>query len=326
MKTYAVIGDLHLGKLSSIIPDHLARQINSLNEILFKVMRMGIEEVVLLGDVLDKPNPDASIMVELIRLFRDHKDLRFHWLTGNHDRHSAVLSSIDILMTIFDANGPRIVADPEYINGVAWLPYPYDDPRDCHTAFAHVDRPGALYENGYRVKGKRIDDGRCRWIIGHIHRAQRVGNNIWYPGTPWQLSFGDRVRDRYWVVIKGKTCAPKKVPIRAPYTLMDVHAQSDQDLSRISVYHERTPDCWIRIRLADDLVLPHNWLADHPRCSPAISSKRGELASKLESLANQHRMKVDLLHGLDEFLKAKGIKGRLNKWAMKVARKAVQTM
>ena len=322
MATYAVIGDLHLGKLTSIVPDHLDRQMRSLHEILSKVRRMGIEEVVLLGDVLDKPNPDAAVMVALIQLFQDHQHLKFHWLTGNHDRHSAVLSSIDILSTIFDHdNGPRIVADPEYIDGVAWLPYPHDDPRDCHTAFAHVDRPGALYENGYRVKGQRIDDGQCRWVIGHIHRAQRVGHNVWYPGTPWQLSFSDRVRDRYWVVVEGKTTPPKKVAIRVPYTLMDVPARSERDLGRISRHHARHPDCWIRMRLADDLVLPHNWLADHPRCSPAISGKKhAELATRAESSAVRD---VDLMRGLEDFLKARGIKGRLNQWAMKVAREAV---
>jgi DNA repair exonuclease SbcCD nuclease subunit len=60
--------------------------------------------------------------------------------------------------------------------------------------FCHQTFDGSQLENGfYAPEGANPDCVKhlSRVIVGHIHSSQSVGENIWYPGTPFQQSFSE---------------------------------------------------------------------------------------------------------------------------------------
>ncbi|HKT21748.1 MAG TPA: metallophosphoesterase, partial [Nitrososphaerales archaeon] len=60
--------------------------------------------------------------------------------------------------------------------------------------FCHQSFNGAQFENGfYDPHGANPEcvAHLSRVVSGHVHTRQAVGENIWYPGTPFQQGFGE---------------------------------------------------------------------------------------------------------------------------------------
>lgn len=71
--------------------------------------------------------------------------------------------------------------------------------------FCHQSFNGAKFENGfYDPHGANPDSVNhlLRVISGHIHSRQSVGSNIYFPGTPFQQSFGEAGQEKGLVVVE----------------------------------------------------------------------------------------------------------------------------
>ena len=325
---WAVIGDLHLNKLRTLIPDHLERQQNTLHTILDQVQEQGLDNVVLLGDVFDVPNPATEVLLALLHFLNTYSNVHFTWLMGNHDRHSGNAAHMDLFVNLSELKhlpNLTVVTAPTKVGNVSWLPYPHKTPlAGTDLVFAHVDRPGAQYDNGMIVKGDEWDT-RHHWIIGHIHKPQRMGTHTYYTGTPYQLSFGE-VPNKHWahVTITGKgskfqmTYTPHAIP--PPYVLKPVTLTKMKHFAKVSQEHEKHSDTWFRLKVAKGLQIPNTFLRDHPRCSLAVNRSSTPETTKIEF--SDDALYINPLDGLVEYLASKGLNKKQIKWATKYAKKA----
>lgn len=70
--------------------------------------------------------------------------------------------------------------------------------------FCHQSFNGATFENGfYDPHGADPESVAhlAKVVSGHIHTRQSVGHNIYYPGTPFQQSFGEAGQEKGLVVV-----------------------------------------------------------------------------------------------------------------------------
>lgn len=91
--------------------------------------------------------------------------------------------------------------------------------------FCHQSFNGAKFENGfYDPHGADPDSvGHLAKVIsGHIHSRQSVGSNIYYPGTPFQQSFGEAGQEKGLVVmaigsdVEGKASVLESISLDMP--------------------------------------------------------------------------------------------------------------
>lgn len=123
-------------------------------------------------------------------------------LTGNHDMNSdATSSALTVHKNVCELiDTPKIIATL----GCGFMPFIRENNRFSEEAlslyskgvkliFCHAEFNGAQYENGfYAPHGIELDKfpADLQFISGHIHTAQ-LFKNVWYPGTPRQLTRSD---------------------------------------------------------------------------------------------------------------------------------------
>ena len=267
----AVIGDFHLAKLDSRVPNFQERQWDIIYRITDEIVEAEIDKVVLLGDVFDRPSPGIGIAQSLIDYFMDYKQLQFAWICGNHDKITSEPAMIDFIDFTSRLGGGltnlSVILKPETLSEfpyAGFLPYPHKNPLpETFISFAHVERPGAKWPNGdlCTATGDWVEDHY--FIIGHLHDAQDIENTI-YTGSPFQLSWGESTNQRHW----GETGFNDngdffyiRHPIRPNWMLINLDVNYEEDLKAIK------PDPYFyKLRIHPDLVLPTNFLANNPNC------------------------------------------------------------
>ena len=331
-RQYAVIGDLHLNKLQSLIPDHLERQEKVLHAIIKDVHAHGLKNVVLLGDVFDTPRPPTKVMLSLLEFLHSYSDIEFTWLMGNHDRHSQNAAHIDIfarLAKLGYLSNLRIATAPKQDGNVSWLPYPHKIPfKGTDLVFAHIDRPGARYGNDYVVPGEKWNT-QYHWIIGHIHRPQHLGTHTYYTGTPWQLSFGE-APDKHWgqvtAIGSGRNFELQYImhPITPAYTLVTIPITKDKQFRKVSVRHNKHPDTWYKLKVVPGIRVPSTFIVDHPRCTLDMQESTVNMIDAMQTDASMtiDAAHIDPLDGLVEYLQAAGLSKSQIKWALKMVKSA----
>lgn len=137
---------------------------------------------------------------------------------GNHDHHvhPCYWRHMNSIRGIVYATKPRV--EKTMIGHIACIPYPnqywmlnkdetYIDSVDkfieslhgCFKMIAyHGVFRGAKFDNDYPASDKVLvihpEQVKDRLVIcGHLHTAQKVGKNIYYPGTPYQLTKTDKI-------------------------------------------------------------------------------------------------------------------------------------
>eukprot|EP01133_Synstelium_polycarpum_P015957 gene15957-18971_t len=133
---------------------------------------------------------------------------------GNHDQVS-VDGTVHGLQFLRLFDNFCVATDPIYDarQGVAYLPWREgkeaqrrlfdtlsdrklgpEAPNEKWTVFAHAEAPGALANGGYAAPGKVGQEqlgGLRATYLGHYHHRQRLPNNTWYIGSPYQQNFGE---------------------------------------------------------------------------------------------------------------------------------------
>jgi DNA repair exonuclease SbcCD nuclease subunit len=209
--TILAIGDLHI-------------QVPSLRrcEVMFdKVLEFikahdnEIDMICLLGDTLHKfANIREEALTAAIHFFKrlqQCKDVVV--ICGNHDlpSHSTFLevdahpfaavkywTSEPHSITIVDQ--PRLITHNDHLIG--FVPYVENGRflealsyipgwEKAHCIFGHQDMYNCVYGGQKSTSGDKWNDTYPPLILGHIHDNQKLGTNIYYPGTPMQVTFDE---------------------------------------------------------------------------------------------------------------------------------------
>ena len=197
VKKILVVGDPHL-KINAVKEAE-----NFINKLLAVIQQDRFQEIVILGDLFDT---FAVIRSEIMALwsnfFKESASIsKITLIVGNHDMagENGGPHSLEPFKNFMNIQ----VIDKPVFDGVAYyLPFYRDNNKfieECrgipHNSilFCHQSFNGAQFENGfYDPNGVQPEavSHLSGVISGHIHKNQKL-NNIWYPGTPYQMSFSD---------------------------------------------------------------------------------------------------------------------------------------
>jgi DNA repair exonuclease SbcCD nuclease subunit len=234
------IGDLHLDKLTSLIPDSNSLMVKSLKRVYKYALERGVQHVIHYGDVSDKPKLSDDAVCLLIPLLLDPKyeNLHFHFILGNHDFAEdssyslrwleKMALALDRNITVYSAP-TQVKLDDVKFN---MLPYPFTETLKDHINIGHFEVAGSTRDNG-----RKIDEGpdtKHVCLLGHLHTPHRVRNS-YFSGTLAQMNFGESMPKFFHHVT---TTGPKDldvqyVPFKPPWELINLVVRTPKDLRTI---------------------------------------------------------------------------------------------
>jgi len=270
---------LHLGKFNfkPLIENSTDLQLKSLRQLCARARKDGVHNVFLPGDIFDNPSPSQQLIIQLIDVFRTHKDLHFHLIPGNHDitargRNGLMvcefLSQMNLLDNVSVHTEPQMVTIDDF--PVFFMPYGYDNyPDGAYLGFGHHSVTGAKNDNGFPISdtmGIELNNKRAQWIMGHIHLAQIMKWGA-YPGTGYQVNFGE---DEEKFILKFKavltdgrvSLKTKLIPVKKPFTLRTVVMRETEDFEKLPAFDPKRP-VFFKVQLAQDVQMPTNFLVDN---------------------------------------------------------------
>lgn len=204
-----VVGDLHFHEGDIILPSLFTNKIR-------KLLGTGTYDCcVLLGDVFHKfktvDQPSLAAVTELFQTITNYCPLFV--LVGNHDYINATqfLSKNHTLRPFEMWQNVKIIDTPTKIKmpncRLLFVPYVpkgrFLEALEEVKGWEKVDMIFAHQEfKGCQMGGHVSVDGDC-WsekfppvICGHSHTKHKVGSNIFYPGMPYDLGYGE-TQNRY---------------------------------------------------------------------------------------------------------------------------------
>lgn len=206
MVSFLVVGDLH-AKLSSLL------EINKLKEELIKnINSYNPNHLILLGDFQDSHEKiHLQVWNCIIDFFVQISEIiPIYYLIGNHDALNNQIFLTDEhffkAFKFFKTKYPIKIIDRPVIekfgsDSVIFCPYTSTGRlqealsdfhvNDASLVFGHQEIKGAVYNSIISQNGDSWDSNFPLFINGHIHTKQWIGNNVFYPGTPYQTNFGE---------------------------------------------------------------------------------------------------------------------------------------
>lgn len=205
MVTILFIGDPH------IKPDNIP-EVEKFIEQSTKIATEKKPDLIIIGgDLLDTHErlftPALNIAYDLVDKMR--KISKTYVLVGNHDYiNNKQFLSKNHWMTAMKEWKNTVIVDEvvlEYIKNLkfVFIPYVYTGSfndalntigntwKDARCIFAHQELYGCKMESKVSVEGDRWLHTNPLIISGHIHTKQKLQDNIYYPGTPMQHTFGE---------------------------------------------------------------------------------------------------------------------------------------
>mgnify|MGYP005811881057 CR=1 FL=1 len=204
MKTL-VLGDLHIHNTDT----ELVRE--QIKTVLNIVDKEDPDDIVLLGDVIDKRKPSPECLLRVRYLFTELEDRgkTTYVLRGNHDSSTKADDGIAAL-SLFSSDLTKIIVHTTKIGNRVYAPH-YEDDRKIekllHSAskddllFGHFGYHGCMDSAGICDFNINPNIFRCRAILGHIHRFSEKGN-ITILGTPYTTNYTESGKKNYYAIIK----------------------------------------------------------------------------------------------------------------------------
>jgi DNA repair exonuclease SbcCD nuclease subunit len=198
---FLFIGDVHIKNDNSEEIDIL------LNEIERIFSQQKYDYIIVGGDVMHYHERlfTQCLNKSLFFLNKLSQKAYTYVLVGNHDyiNNSEFLSENHWMNTLKTWNNLKIVDNVIEEKDFILCPYVYPGrfiealetkTKEWNTKkiiFAHQEFKGCKMGAIISIEGDEWNESYPHVISGHIHDNQKVGNNIYYPGTPLQHSFGD---------------------------------------------------------------------------------------------------------------------------------------
>jgi len=323
---FVCTGDLHVGSLRRV-ENSLQRQAKIFDSIFDVVEKRSDGFLLINADVFDSHSPtsDEKDLVQTKIVEGIERGFKIVVTSGNHDTFSKKRSSLYFLETMARVvegltvvtGEPRVVHLKGFPVDIAAMPWTGLESTAFNKKAAslvatckkppvvmfHEEVLGCTDDTGWTSeKGIRIDKKlkvNC-WVGGHIHKQQQLGKNIWYSGSPIQVSFSEAYENKGVLVCDTDN----------PTTPEFVHIESTQ-LQIIQGFPEKFPSSKkvAAIKLIDlapeDLAkpVPSTVIRRVVRTTTkARQQKQDGVASDVKELTE-----LDLLEQLPAILKARGL-------------------
>lgn len=330
MFEFVTMPDLHFDKprLQSILGIERAEQLKvvAMKQVYDYARKHDIRHIVYLGDIADQPYLSDYSKQLFGSTVLDETELEHHIILGNHDVEQKDVNSLTflelftsrkVMPNVHLYSGHHSVV----INGVdvEFLSFPHKTPLKKHSlCFAHLERPGALRDNGMPNDGhgEPAPKGKNFWIMGHLHTPQELERTV-YPGTLFQTTFGELPDKRFChfrVNQVGKKVDVKFKSIVAdkPFTLKTIKAESIKELAEIS----NNKDTYYRV-FYKGFELPDDWLSEHEN---VVECKSYSDSATLTALLETENIEWSITDGLSDFLTANGFDKKQIKKAIKLVK------
>lgn len=165
--------------------------------------------VIVLGDTIDSfDKVNTRVLERASNFIADLADLcKVYLLIGNHDLpdNKSPFSTTHSFTQFARSNGNVTVVDKvllEEVCGVKTLFVPYLPAGTFMDAiskyegqyrlvFSHQEFAGCIYHGDIETQVTERWSLEILNVSGHIHRAQYVGDYLFYAGTPYQINFGE---------------------------------------------------------------------------------------------------------------------------------------
>ena len=237
------IGDIHASgfgddPLVDNLPERLYYIKKSLEYIIDYGKKNRIEHYVILGDVYhDKTIIYNISQAMLVEFFKQHEDVSFYIITGNHDlsstgenQKSAILA-LDELENVTTFVKPVLINRSDFIRidtPLFFVPYSgnfLESIKNFKTIdpdtilFSHIGMNEAVLQSGLsRADKLKITDLKQfkLAILGHYHKPQDFGNgqtHVWYAGSLIPRDWNDKNEKKRFLVVDTITKEVESVDI-----------------------------------------------------------------------------------------------------------------
>ncbi|MDO9383652.1 MAG: metallophosphoesterase [Hyphomicrobiaceae bacterium] len=217
-------------------------RLEAIDKIAAVARQRGAAHVLAAGDIFDFETGSSLLVRQLVQRLASHRDITWHLISGNHDpaRASSVWDDVrgaappaNVVLHL-DAMATEIargvvllpaplkakscVSDP-----TAWMDHTPSPEGSMRIGLAHGSVTGFGSEGDAAVP---IDPTRPRTAglsflaLGDWHGTKRIGERVWYSGTPEPDSFPDNEPGHVLAVtLDGPTAVPRVETVRtATYT------------------------------------------------------------------------------------------------------------
>jgi DNA repair exonuclease SbcCD nuclease subunit len=218
---FIVTSDWHLSKYPNDrieLSSHLPERLDSLKSTIYFIARYAIEHsikhIVIAGDIFHNKSIIHSLALNiLLKFFRDHSDLKFIIIDGNHDlsgKADEVVSALSCLD--YEPNVTRI-SKPLKIGNILFVPYSYDmidviKNSSADYLISHFGLNEGMLNSGISIVADiKLKDivGKYKVVIcGHYHYPQAIiQDNIkfYYSGSIIELDYGERDEDKRFLLV-----------------------------------------------------------------------------------------------------------------------------
>ncbi len=338
-----IASDFHLGKLARFFPnDHLERQIVEIRKAYQYAIENGIKYVIIPGDVSDTPTMEERAFMAFVSLVHEYdKHITSIYIQGNHDVQDIKKTSMDVLNLLVTKKffkNFKLYLTPKQINlggiVVNMLPYPcneslpnkIDVDQGCLN-FAHIERTGALMDNGRPSNRKSEHDFKCKkadyTISGHLHTYQEMKKQrTLFPGSIVQVKFNDQPKKGF-VHLKAKyvegrlVVTHKFIDSKPNFVLKRIVIEKESDWEQV----ENDKYAIYEVRLADGVIAPSGIRSQCPNIFSIIGSKLSVEDVHTDIAKVKQLPSMDITSGLSQFLKSQGIKKKNRKLGLELVQK-----
>ena len=191
------------------IYNHKSRKIPEILDCIYQLCDYAVENkvetLIFGGDLLERKYYTADVFEPIAELLKKLSSVfkRIIVVEGNHEMvagGNSLLRPWELLPNIV------VVTDYEFIDGVAFAPYPIYNKTltkylkqavaDKAKAFvSHFPLTDSVVKGGHKLSGFSIPRDVAKKfkliLLGDIHEFQKIKPNIYYPGSITQLDFGE---------------------------------------------------------------------------------------------------------------------------------------
>jgi exonuclease SbcD len=262
--------DLHINSMCKSIPDHyFKRQIQMLNQLYGIAKKKKCDFIILAGDIYNDKKIPYVEKEAFLNILLENRDIPSIIINGQHDLIDHNYSHLSIIKKMGDSGALNVqVADmkPRILSFDDWsiLAIPFQKNITTESAQKLIDAMlekvpnrdkvigtfhgmvnGSRNELGYSFPGgiKLPTDVVKYWALGDIHKAQKINERTYYPGSPIQHNFGEveTKRGALLVDIDGSDLKVTRVALKGITPLVTVNLDREEEIPE---------DCFVAVESA----------------------------------------------------------------------------
>lgn len=214
-------GDWHLSKYSNDkieLSSNLPERLDSIKNTIYFIARYAIENnikhIVIAGDIFHNKSIIHSLALNIfIQFLRDHAELKFILISGNHDLSGKSDNVVSALSCLGYEPNVTYISQPLKIGQIFFVPYSYDmidiiKNSSSEYLISHFGLNEGMLNSGISIVSDiSIKDliGKYKTVLlGHYHKSQEIirdNISLYYAGSIIELDYGERDEDKRFLLV-----------------------------------------------------------------------------------------------------------------------------